>query len=222
MTPHTAQSNPILHDAFIAMLEAEKLPDAQLVEEIVGEYPEFAAEITDFAVELAIDMLVNSDDDPEVLVMQDEVSPLVSRALSSFQNELFIRERSQAESDIDQKSIAPETKVIDPFANMDRRSFGEFARSIHANKIFAVKLRDRQIIPTTMPKQFLELVADKLNSTVEMLITYLNGRDRRPATGNQFFKADDRPNHDLQQSFAEAIANSGLDEDQKQFLQSLT
>ena len=146
---------------------------------------------------------------------------MVSRALSSFQNELFIRDQAQSESDASLKSIAPETNVIDPFAAMDRKSFGEFARSIHANKIFAVKLRDRQIIRDTMPKQFLALVAEKLNNTVEALMTYLDGRDQRPVTGNQFFKADDRPNHDLQQSFDEAVLSSSLDDEQKQFLQSL-
>lgn len=221
MTPNTAQSKPILHDAFIEMLEADKLPDAQLVEDIVSEYPDFAGEITDFAVELAIDMLVNSDDNEDVVVVQDDISPLVSRALSNFQNALYMREQALSPSNDVSATVAPETKMIDPFASMDRKSFGEFARSINVNKIFAVKFRDKQIKPATIPHRFLEIVAEKLNSTVELLLIYLNGQDRRPAMGNQFFKADDRPNHDLQQSFDEAVESSNLTEDQKKFLQGM-
>lgn len=221
MTPNTAQLEPILHDAFIEMLEAEKLPDAQLVEDIVSDYPQFAAEITDFAVELALDMLVNADDDEVAAIVHEEISPLVSRALSNFQNELYLREQAPSTSEDRLASVAPETKMIDPFASMDRKSFGDFSQSIHANKIFAVKFRDKQINPATIPNQYLDIVAEKLNCTVDLLLTYLNGQERRPAMGTQFFKADDRPNHDLQQSFDEAVENSGLNDDQKRFLQSL-
>ncbi len=220
MTPNTAQSELFLQDAILELMEANRLPDAQLVEDIVSEYPDFAAEITEFAVELAIDMLVNSDRDEKAVVVQDDVSPLVSRALSNFENELFLRENSPKSEDLAPR-VAPETKSFDLFAAMDRKSFGQFARSIHANKAFALKLRDRQVRPDTIPHRYLELIAECLNSTLDQLLSYLNGRVHQPALGTQFFKADDRPNHDLQQSFDEAVDSSGLTDDQKRYLKSL-
>ncbi|QIE48206.1 hypothetical protein G5B38_21620 (plasmid) [Pseudohalocynthiibacter aestuariivivens] len=220
MTPNTAQSELFLQDAILELMEANRLPDAQLVEDIVSEYPDFAAEITEFAVELAIDMLVNSDRDEDAVVVQDDVSPLVSRALSNFENELFLRDNSSKSDDVIAR-VAPEVDSIDPFADMDRKSFGQFARSIHANKVFALKLRDRQIRPDTIPHRYLELISEFLKIRLDQLFTYLNGQDRRRAMGTQFFKADDRPNHDLQQRFDEAVESSGLTDDQKRYLKSL-
>ncbi len=220
MTPNTAQSELFLQDAILELMEANRLPDAQLVEDIVSEYPDFAAEITEFAVELAIDMLVNSDRDEDAVVVQDDVSPLVSRALSNFENELFLRDDSSKSDDVIAR-VAPEVDSIDPFADMDRKSFSQFARSIHANKVFALKLRDRQIRPDTIPHRYFELISECLKIRLDQLFTYFNGQDRRPAMGTQFFKADDRPNHDLQQSFDEAVESSGLTDDQKRYLKSL-
>lgn len=220
MTPTTAQSEQFLQDAIFELMEANRLPDAQLVEDVVSEYPDLAAEITDFAVELAIDMLINSDRNEEAVVVQDEVSPLVSRALSNFENELFLRDSSSKADDVTAR-VAPEVKSLDPFAVMDRKSFGQFARSIHANKVFALKLRDRQIRPDTIPLRYLELISECLKIRLDQLLIYLNGSGHRPAMGTQFFKADDRPNHHLQQSFDEAVESSGLTGDQIQYLMSL-
>ncbi|UXX85296.1 hypothetical protein [Roseovarius pelagicus] len=220
MTPSTTQSEQFLQDAIFDLMEANRLPDAQLVENIVSEYPDFAAEITDFAVELAIDMLINSDRNEEAVVVQDEVSPLVSRALSNFENELFLRDSSSKADDVTSR-VAPEVKSLDPFAAMDRKSFGQFARSIHANKVFALKLRDRQIRPDTIPLRYLEITSECLKIRLDQLLTYLNVSGHRPAMGTQFFKADDRPNHELQQSFDEAVESSGLTGDQIQYLMSL-
>ena len=221
MTPSTAQSELFLQDAILELMEANRLPDAQLVEDIVSEYPDFAAEITEFAVELAIDMLVNSDRNEDAMIVQDDVSPMVARALSNFENELFLRDSSSKSDDVATR-MAPEIKSFDPFAAMDRKNFGQFARSIHANKVFALKLRDRQIQPDTIPHRYLELISECLKIRLDQLLTYFNGQDRRPAMGTQFFKADDRPNHDLQQSFDEAVESSGLTDDQKRYLKSLT
>lgn len=220
MTPSTTQSEQFLQDAIFDLMVANRLPDAQLVENIVSEYPDFATEITDFAVELAIDMLINSDRNEEAVVVQDEVSPLVSRALSNFENELFLRD-SSSKADVVTSRVAPEVKSLDPFAGMDRKSFGQFARSIHANKVFALKLRDRQIRPDTIPLRYLELTSECLKIRLDQLLTYLNVSGHRPAMGTQFFKADDRPNHDLQQSFDEAVESSGLTGDQIRYLMSL-
>lgn len=220
MTPNTPHTDPHYQDAILELIEADKLPDAELVEDVVSHYPEFATEITDFAVELAIDMLVNAGEEQEVPVDLEEVSPMVARAISNFENELFLRNQESAENDKTAKA-APEVTTVDPFASMNRQSFRAFATAIHANKLFAIKIRDQQIRLTTIPVRYLEMVAESMRISLDQLREYLSRRNGRFATGNQFFKADDKPNHELQQSFDEAVADSGMTDEQQQFLLGL-
>ena len=76
-----------LRDVLYAFSLAKPVPDARLLDEFVRRYPEHAAEITDFAIELAIDAARGNDDNTEDA--EPAVSPAVSRAMSRFQNRLF-------------------------------------------------------------------------------------------------------------------------------------
>lgn len=220
MTPTTAHTDAHYQDAILELIEADRLPDAELVENVVNQYPEFASEITEFAVELALDMLVNTDDDQVTPIDLKEVSPMVARAISNFENELFLREQDLA-SDDESSTSAPEVKMNDPFTSMDRKGFRAFAAAIHASTVFAIKIRDRQIKLTTIPLRYLEIIADSLRINIDQLEGYLSQRNGRLTSGTQFFKADERPDHDLQQSFDDAVADSGMTDEQQQFLLGL-
>lgn len=220
MTPNTDHAQPYLQDAILELLAAEKLPDADLVEGVVHAYPEFAVEITEFAVNLAIDMLINPVNEAELSVSLEETSPMVARAMSNFENELFEKQQS-SESDREGSNSTAKTSTINPFARMDRTGFRAFATAIHASTIFAMKIRDHQIKLATIPLKYLEMIAQALPLSLEQLRDYLNHRNGRLAPGNQFFKADDKPDHNIQQSFDEAVATSGLTEEQQNYLLSL-
>lgn len=220
MTPTTVHTDAHYQDAIQELIEAGRFPDAELVESVVSQYPEFASEITEFAVELALDMLVNKDDVQVAPVSLEEVSPMVARAISNFENELFLRDQELAK-ETESSMIAPEVKMIDPFSSMDRKSFRAFVTDIQASTIFAIKVRDRQIRLATIPSRYLEMIADSLRIPFDQLREYLSQRNGRLAHGTQFFKADDRPNHDLQQSFDDAVADSGMTDTQQQFLLGL-
>ncbi len=220
MTPTTVHTDAHYQDAIQELIEAGRSPDAELVEGVVSQYPEFASEITEFAVELALDMLVNKDDVQLAPVNLEEVSPMVARAISNFENELFLRDQELAK-ETESSMIAPEVKMIDPFSSMDRKSFRAFVTDIQASTVFAIKVRDRQIRLATIPLRYLEMIADSLRIPFDQLREYLSQRNGRLAHGTQFFKADDGPNHDLQQSFDDAVADSGMTDMQQQFLLGL-
>lgn len=220
MNRHTAHTAPDFQDAILELAEANRIPDAELLETVVGRYPEFAAQITEFAVELTIDMLLNGGQDQEIPADLEEVSPMVGRAISNFENELF-RRKQETDTSGETAGMAPETKTADPFASMDRGNFRAFAAAIHANNLFAMKIRDRQINPATIPKRYLEMIAESLSISLSRLEEFLSLRTDRLTTGNQFFKADDKPNHNLQQSFDDAVSDSGMTDDQQSFLLGL-
>ena len=78
---------PELEDALYALaLEKERL-DAAHLDELVRQYPQYATELTDAAIELVLDALEGEHGESS-LEQVDSTSEAVSRAMSRFQNRL--------------------------------------------------------------------------------------------------------------------------------------
>jgi hypothetical protein len=225
---HTANlQNTQFQDTINELAMSDRLPDAAQIEAAIQSCPGFAAEITEFAIELAMEMLL--EDDVEVAVAEDMegISPLVNRALSVFENERFKcnqAEEAEASSDevaLETKSLRQTVQVGDPFASMDRGAFRKFGQAINANSIFATKVRDKQIIGTTYPHEFLELFAQALNESIEYAVEFVGSSLGLRPKAKEFFKADVRPDQTMQQTFKDAVRDCGLSEDQQRFLLNL-
>ena len=75
-------NGPTLRDALYELSMDKRLPDAQVLNDVVRRYPQFTEELVDCSVELALDALR-----PVGVVRAAEVvniSPAVSRAMSRF------------------------------------------------------------------------------------------------------------------------------------------
>ena len=89
-------ANITLRDAMYAMSLAKRVPDAELLEDFVRRYPQYADALTDFAIELAIDALQYGEEVDEDLPPETEaISPAVARVMSQFQNRLFELQHAQ-------------------------------------------------------------------------------------------------------------------------------
>ncbi|ODT23863.1 MAG: hypothetical protein ABS54_10165 [Hyphomicrobium sp. SCN 65-11] len=86
-----------LRDAMYAMSLAKAVPDAELLDEFARRYPNHANALTEFAIELAIDSLMHRNDEEDFPADTDTISPIVSRVMSQFENQLY--ERRQARGD---------------------------------------------------------------------------------------------------------------------------
>ena len=73
MNPTTSRSTQ-RREALYALAMAGNMPDAGVLDEIVRQYPQFSRELTEFAVELALDSLVEGDP-VEPAVDPTKVSP---------------------------------------------------------------------------------------------------------------------------------------------------
>jgi hypothetical protein len=156
----TATNPPTaLRDVLYSFWLAKPVPDARLLDEFVRRYPEHAAEITDFAIELAIDAARGDDNAQDA---EPAVSPAVSRAMSRFQNRLFALKHSEAAAGSATSPIAS-SSVENPFAALDRTAFRGLANRLDVSTLFVAKLRDRQINPDTMTTGFRKRVADELS-----------------------------------------------------------
>ena len=220
MRPILTQETSALREALYALAMAKRIPDASTLDEIVRDYPQYCEELTDFAVELAVDALRESCTDRAEASVDpgDVVSPAVSRAISRFHNHLYAVRQAHHEKVVERALPAP--TVDNPLAELDRTSFRAVAARLGVNTVFLAKLRDRQIEPTTMTEGFRQSVADALEIPVQQLTTHLDAAGGWTASLRQFYKADHKPSPGRRQAFADAVGNSGLTEEQQRRLLS--
>lgn len=202
-----------LRDVLYEFSVAKLIPDADLLDEYVREFPQYAEELVDFAVSLALD--ASQDEAPQPVADPQHVSPAVSRAMSRFHNHLHAARQPQ--STPAQHSVPQ--PVVNPFLPLSRDALRALAAQLGANALFVVRLRDRQIAPNTFSKGFVRLVADKLGASVDDVFAHFSA----PATmaAPQFLKADGKPEPAKQQSFEDAVRASGLTPEQEQRLLEL-
>ena len=212
-----SKNTAVLSDALYELSLAQQVPDAAVLDEMIYRYPEFADDLTDFAIELAVDSLRENarSNAPRTDPAANELSPAISRAMSRFYNRLHAvqtSEMSSGDKDKQTKKTPP-----NPFATLDRSAFRGLVERLNVNNVFAIKLRDRQIVSETIPKGFKDLLAQELNVPFGALIDHLNaqGQSQMP---RQYYKAEGKPQLDARQTFSEAVRASGLSEQQQRFL----
>lgn len=207
-----------LREAFYVLSMAQDVPDARLLDDIVRQYPQFGQELTEFAIAIAVDALRGDRvvEAAEAAIDPTVVSPAVSRAMSHFQNRLHAAATDAAQVRITRASMVD---VPNPFSALPRSEYRAFAARLNANAVFVGKLRDRQIDPATMTPGFQARVAEELTAPLDVVVAHFSARQAAPA--GQFFKAEGKPATGTQQSFEEAVRNSGLSEAQQKFLLEL-
>ena len=180
---------------------AKPAPDAALVDAFVRHYPEYAADLTEYAIELALDALAAQN---ESMVMPvATTTPSVSRAMSRFHRRLSaVRKGPDAEA----ARAAP--AVENPFATLTRAEVRALAQRLHANTVFVMKLRDRHIRGDTMTEGFLRRLADELGVLREIVVAHFAAPAYVPSRAH--FKADIKPEAGEKQTFEEAVRSCGL------------
>jgi hypothetical protein len=206
-----------LRDILYELSLTKELPDAELLDEFIRRYPDYASALTEFAIELVVERL-GREEPAEAVNRSKAASAAVSRAMSRYQNMLHSNRAAKAASVA--QSATRTSSVVSPFTALDRRSFRQLAHDMSANTLFLCKVRDRQIDPKTLTSGFIRLLADKLKCLVEVISTYL-AAGPLPVLHNQFCKAEEKPVTGLRQTFQEAVRSSGLTEEQQCYLLSL-
>jgi hypothetical protein len=201
-------TNTPLRDAMYAMSLAKPIPDAELLDDFVRRYPQHADALTEFAIELAIDALMEGEVEEAIPADPDAISPVVSRVMSQFENQLYERRQARAATP---PARAATASVANPFAPLASR--------IDVSAAMLSKLRDRQIDPVTIPKGFCTFVADEMDIPEEALTAHLFAVPEI-SSARQFYKAEGKPAATAKQSFEQAVQNSGLNDEQQRRLLS--
>ena len=198
-----------LRNVLYELALAKPIPDAALVDAFVRHYPEYASELTEYAVALALDAIAAQNepvDQPSAVT-----TPSVSRAMGRFQNHL---RAVRKEADAEVAKAAP--AVENPFVELTRPAMRALARRLHANTVFVMKLRDRHIGLETMTESFLRRLADELGARLETVVAHFAAPAYIPSRAH--FKAGTQPEAGGKQTFEEAVRSCGLTPAQQQAL----
>ena len=210
-----------LQDALYTLSIEKEMPDAALLDDVIRAYPEFSEELTDFAIDLAMDRYTNRMPEEQAIPSAAElqnVSPAVSRALSRFQNCLHsVQTTAVSDSVINTlHGVSQSREVLNPFALLSRDQYRNVARNLNVNTVFISKFRDRQIVPNSIPREFQRKLAAEIDVPIDLLVAHLAASQGAPQ--KQFYKAKNKPTNETQQSFEEAVRGSGLSKEQQEAL----
>ena len=201
-----------LRNVLYELALAKPAPDAALVDAFMRHYPEYAADLTEYAIELALDAIAAPHEPLEMPVAT--TTPRVSRAMSRFHHRLSaVRKETDAEA----ARAAP--AVENPFATLTRAEIRALGQRLHANTVFIMKLRDRLIRGDTMTEGFLRRLAEELGVLLETVVAHVAAPAYVPSRAH--FKADTKPEAGEKQTFEEAVRSCGLTPAQQHALLNL-
>jgi hypothetical protein len=198
-----------LRNVLYELALAKPVPDAALVDEFVRHYPEYASDLTEYAIALALDAIAAQNEPMDMPVAS--TTPSVSRAMGRFQNRLHAVWNA---TDAEAAKAAP--AVENPFATLTRPAMRALARRLHANTVFVMKLRDRHISLETMTESFLHRIADELGVLLEDIVAHFAAPAYIPRSTH--FKAGTQPEAGEKQTFEEAVRSCGLTPEQQNSL----
>ena len=187
-----------LQDALQELIESGEQPDAETLESLVARHPGHAAELTDFAVEWALQELLPED------AGEGEGATAVPAAMERFRARL---------AELDSGAIATGEMAGDPFAERTAAELQAVAATLGLDKTLVAKLRDRKIIADTVPAELRDGLAAELKVPAAAIVAHLD----RPAvvhTGASF-KATGKPEAGPKETFADAVRRSFLRDDEK-------
>ena len=187
------------------------LPRPTILEAYSRQYPQFARELTDYALEWLLNEAM-TDAEPAEELPSNASSPIVSRAISRLYDR--IRERDVTNGMVTNSSGSQARNLFQALPVSRKR---ELCARLGIDMPLFAKFQNRLIEADSVPFSFLERFAQVLEDTVDGLLSYL----RLPAMANVAanFKAEGKPKIALQKvSFEDAVRASSLDEKQKQRL----
>lgn len=171
--------------------------DRNTLEQYLTDYPEHAKALIDCSIELMVD-------EARSVKTVETSEGTVDRAWQRFQSVV-----SQPE----------EASVHNPFATLNPTAFKSLAKKLGINNLLLIRLRDRAIVATTIPRRFVQRLAAELGTTTDALMDFL----RSPPTivSGHSFRSTIKPAVTEQISFEKAVETSQLTPEQQEALKAM-
>lgn len=187
-------------------------PTPAILEEYCRQYPQFARELTDYALEWLIDVAMEAVEAPTESAAAVPSSPLVSKAISHLYGRIREREAGKAA-----EVRLSGQQVLNPFDELTVPRVRAIGAELGINTPLFSKFRNRLVDPETVPRAFLDRFARLLECKVEEFLGYLELPQTVHSAAD--YKAGGKPSvRKRKESFEDAVGSSLLDEKQKRAL----
>ena len=175
----------------------EPTHDRKTLEQYLTDYPEHAKAL----IACSIELMVDATRSVETVATSENA---VELAWHRFQ------------SAVSQPEEAP---VLNPFATLNPTAFKSLAKQLGINNLLLIRLRDRAIDATTIPRRFVQRLATELGATTDAVTAYL--RSPPAMVSGHSFRSTVKPAVTQQISFEKAVETSQLTPDQQDALKAL-
>jgi hypothetical protein len=189
-------SRPSEEEVLLAF-SVEPTHDRKTLEQYLREYPEHAKALAACSIELMVDATRSG----EAAVTSGDA---VDRAWQRFQSVVSLRD---------------DMPVVNPFATLNPTTFKSLAKKLNINNLFLIRLRDRAIDAATIPRCFVQGLANELGATVDAVAAYL--RSPPAMVSSHSFRSTTKPAVTEQISFEKAVETSQLTQAQQDALKAL-
>ena len=185
-------------------------PRPGVLEVYCRRYPQFARELTDYAVEWLLDEAMTIDGASGD--SSSASSPIVSRAISHLYN--GIREKEARRKMVARTSDGSGGNPFRALAVPRKRAV---CAQLGIDMTIFARLQNRLIDPLSIPQRFLERLATALQETMDDIMGHLQLPTM--ANADAEFKAEGKPSAgSSKERFEDAVRASSLDENQKRAL----
>jgi hypothetical protein len=171
--------------------------DRQTLERYLNSYPQFADDLLDLSHELRISASLG----PADILAEDEAS-----FQAAWQQYAAVAPQG-----------APSASVAKLFDRFKGKAFAALAEALLVPRSVLVALRDRLVVPSSIPRGFIRRFAQAATATVEAAQQYFALPPVTSAAAS--FKADQKPVAQAQITFEALLAQSNLTEEQTAALQ---
>lgn len=187
---------PLDKDAVLDAFAAEPVHDRSTLERYFRDYPNLSEELIDLAAELRFSADIGGTEEG---VISD---PKLNTAWENF---LAAGPKPAAV-----------TAAVDIFAQFKGQAFATLSGKLDIPRSILTAVRDRLIIPSSVPIGFIRRFSEATNITVEVVKTYLAQASQAPV--GLAFKSDQKPSQQGQESFRRLVENTAMSESQRLLL----
>ena len=196
---------PTLDDALNTFVQENDRPTAGNLQEWVDRYPQFRKDLIDFAAAWAEQLVLPAAEG----IGAETEKLLVDRAMSHVHNVAYNRDVERLRQTATDDSVRSLTGDAQRVGTRP----AELAKACGLDLGLLSKLNNRQIHPWTIPAELIGMLAEQLNKTVAALKIFFAGPPRA-AVGKAYLSRG-KPTASPQQSFAEAVQQSSLSDEEK-------
>lgn len=196
---HTKQNRPAVDEVLMQFAVERDIPTPGQLQRYITEFPEFKAELIEFAASLIEDQFHGEP------VETETSEAAAQRGVSQFQNLRY----EYAKRGIHVASA----RADNPISRLSKGEFGQLAEKLQLPKRVVAKIRDRKIRFASVPTRLIDAMASILGVAREVVVMHLMAKPQMARLTTSSLSPGEA-SEIRQESFEEALVSAHLSPEQ--------